>query len=232
MKKILVTLMAIIFSTTTFASGEDDPLIYKVMIEKLEIRNTDTHNPLVLDTSAWIGKDLSKFWVKTEIERVDSETEEAELQFLYSRAVTPFWDFQIGWRRDIKPEPTRDYLALGFTGLSPYFIETDFSVFMGESGQINARLDAEYEYMFTQKLILSPEIEMNIYSKDDEEIGVGSGLSDMEVGVRLQYEMLREFALYMGVNWTEKFGETANLAEEEDEESSDTQLVAGIRAWF
>ncbi|PLY12695.1 MAG: copper resistance protein CopB [Sedimenticola sp.] len=232
MKKTITALMAIGLSTTAFAGGEDDPLLYMVMIDKLEIRNTDGPNPLVLDADAWIGKDLNKFWFKTEVERVDGKTEEAEVQFLYSRAIAPFWDFQAGWRRDIKPEPDRDYLALGFKGLAPYLFEVDAGVFIGESGQIGARLDAEYEYMLTQKLILFPEIELNAYSKDDEAVGIGSGLADMALGLRLRYEIRREFAPYIGVNWSKKFGQTADFARADGEDASDAQIVAGIRAWF
>ncbi len=232
MKKILAALMAIGLSNPVFAGGADDPLVYQVMIDKLEIRGTDGSNPLVLEADAWVGYDLNKFWFKTEVERVNGETEEAEVQFLYSRAIAPFWDLQVGWRRDIKPDPKRDFLALGFKGLAPYLFEVDAGIFFGESGQIGARLDAEYEYMFTQKLILSPEVEMNLYSKDDEAVGIGSGFSDMELGLRLRYEIRREFAPYIGVNWMGKFGQTADFARDEGEDTSDVQIVAGIRAWF
>ncbi|MES9945062.1 MAG: copper resistance protein B [Candidatus Thiodiazotropha sp.] len=230
--KQITALMAIGFSTTLYAGGVDDPLLYKVMIDKLEIRNTDGPDPLVLDADAWIGRDLNKFWFKTEVERVDGETEEAEVQFLYSRAVAPFWDFQIGWRHDIKPEPERDFLALALKGLAPYLFEVDASLFFGESGQVSARLDAEYEYMFSQRVFLSPEIEMNLYSKDDEEVGIGSGLSDISLGLRLHYAVWKEFAPYIGINWTKQFGQTADFTKEEGEDTSDTQVVAGIRAWF
>jgi copper resistance protein B len=232
MKKIIAGLMAIGLTTPVFAGAEDDPLLYKVMIEQLEYREANGDNPFVLEGEAWIGKDLNKLWFKTEVESVDGDTEEAEVQFLYSRAIAPFWDLQVGWRHDIKPKPDRDWLALGFKGLSPYLFEVDAALFVGESGQINARLEAEYEYMFTQKLILSPEIEVNLYSKDDEDVGVGSGLSDMEFGLRLRYEVRREFAPYIGINWTKKFGQTADFARDEGEDTSDTQIVIGIRGWF
>ena len=232
MKTIVTALIAVGLSTTVYAGAEDDPLLYKVMVEQLEYREADGDNQLVFEGEAWIGKDLNKFWFKTEVERVDGDTEEAEVQFLYSRAIAPFWDLQVGWRHDIKPKPDRDWLALGFKGLSPYLFEVDAALFVGESGQINARLEAEYEYMFTQKLILSPEIEVNLYSKDDEDVGVGSGLSDMEFGLRLRYEVRREFAPYIGINWTKKFGQTADFARDEGEDTSDTQIVIGIRGWF
>ncbi|MEW7988498.1 MAG: copper resistance protein B [Candidatus Thiodiazotropha sp.] len=232
MKKTTVFLLAMGLSLPLFAGGKDDPLIYKVMIDQLETRITDGPNPLVLEAEAWAGYDLHKFWFKTDVERVDGETEEAEVQLLYSRAIAPFWDFQVGWRRDIRPKPDRDYLALAFKGLAPYLFEVDAGLFIGESGRVNARLDAEYEYMLTQKWILAPEISLDLYSKDDDELGIGSGLSDMSLGLRLRYEIRREFAPYIGVNWSKKFGKTADFAEDEGEDTSDTQIVAGIRAWF
>lgn len=231
-KQTVTAVMALGLCSTTQAGGKDDPLLYKVMIDKVEWRSVDGPDFWMLDADAWLGYDLNKFWLKTEVEYVEGETEEAELQLLYSRAIAPFWDAQIGWRRDIRPEPERDFLALGFKGLAPYLFEVDAGIFLGESGQVGARLDAEYEYMFTQKLILSPEIELNLYSKDDEEVGIGSGLSDMELGLRLRYEIRREFAPYMGVNWAKKFGDTADFAKEEGEETSDVQFVLGFRAWF
>lgn len=232
MKRTTLFLLAMGLSLPLFAGGKDDPLVYKVMIDQLETRITDGPNPLVLEAEAWVGYDLHKFWFKTDVERVDGETEEAEIQLLYSRAIAPFWDFQAGWRRDIKPKPDRDYLTLAFKGLAPYLFEVDAGLFIGESGQINARLDAEYEYMFTQKWVLAPEFSMNLYSKDDEERGIGSGLSDMSLGLRLRYEIRREFAPYIGVNWNKQFGDTADFTEAEGEDTSDTQFVFGFRAWF
>jgi copper resistance protein B len=232
MKSIVAVMMFAGLSSAALAGGEDDPLLYKVMVDKLELRNANGPNALVLEADAWIGYDLNKLWIKTDVERVNGNTEEAELQFLYSRAVAPFWDFQVGWRHDIKPKPTRDYLALGFKGLAPYQFEVDAGLFIGESGQVNARVDAEYEYMLTQKLILSPEVAVNLYSQNDAEVGIGSGLSDMELGLRLRYEIRREIAPYIGVNWAKKFGQTADYAKAEGEDASDVQLVAGIRIWF
>ncbi|MEW8024992.1 MAG: copper resistance protein B [Candidatus Thiodiazotropha sp.] len=232
MKKTTVFLLVMGLSLPLFAGGKDDPLISKVMIDQLETRITDGPNPLVLEAEAWAGYDLHKFWFKTDVERVDGETEEAEVQLLYSRAIAPFWDFQVGWRRDIRPKPDRDHLALAFKGLAPYLFEVDAGLFIGESGRVNARLDAEYEYMLTQKWILAPELTLDLHSKDDDELGIGSGLSDMSLGLRLRYEIRREFAPYIGVNWSKKFGKTADFAEDEGEDTSDTQIVAGIRAWF
>lgn len=225
-------LAAAFFATPALAMMEDDPLVYQVMLEKLEWRATGGPDPLVLDGDAWIGYDLDKLRLKTEVEHVDGGVEEAELQLLYSRAVSAYWDIQAGWRRDLEPDPDRDFLALGLTGLAPYWFEVDASVFFGESGQVGIRLDAEYEYMLTQRWVLAPEIEVDAYAEDDERVGIGSGLASMELGLRLRYEVRREIAPYIGVNWTRSFAGTADLAREEGEDTSDVQFVAGIRAWF
>lgn len=225
--------LALCLPTAVFAAGmEDDPLLAMVKIDKLEVHDTDDGNPWELKADAWIGKDLNKLWIKTEGEYHDGETEEAELQLLYSRAISPFWDLQVGVRRDFKPEPERDWFALGINGLAPYMFEVDAALFYGEDQRVAARLDAEYEYLITQRLELIPELEANIYSKDDEELGIGSGLSDLTLGLRLAYVLRREFTPYVGYSWTGLYGDTADYAEAAGEDTSSGAWVAGIKAWF
>jgi len=229
---LLITITSLMLSTQAFAGGKDDPLLMMVNIQKFELQDADNNNPLVIEADAWLGKDLNKLWVKTEIERVNGITEEAELQLLYSKALYPFWDLQMGWRRDFEPQPKRDWLVLGLLGLAPYMFEVDAALFIGESGQLAFRLDAEYEYLFTQRWIMSPEIEMNIYSKDDVETGIGSGLANLNAGLRLRYEIRREFAPYIGVNWNRQFAGTADISKAAGDTISDTRLVLGVRGWF
>lgn len=214
------------------AMESDDPLLFKLMIDQLEQRANDDGDEYVLDGRLWAGYDLHKFWLKTDVERFDGKTEESEVQALYSRAVAPYWDLQLGVRRDFRPEPQRDWLVLGFEGLAPYYFELDAVLFIRESGHSAARLEAEYELLFTQRLILAPEIEINVASKDDPKVGIGSGLTDIEVGLRLRYEIRREFAPYIGVNWKRRFGQTADYIRAAGEEVVHTQLVAGLRVWF
>jgi copper resistance protein B len=210
----------------------DDPLLIKVMVDKLEWRDAAGDDPLVWDADAWVGKDRDKLWLKTEGEYLDGKTQEAEVQALYSRAFAPYWDLQAGWRHDFEPQPERDWFAFALKGLAPYWFEVDATLFAGGNGQLAARLDAEYELLFTQRLILAPEIELNLHGKDDPRTGVGSGVSDLDLGLRLRYEIRREFAPYIGVNWSKKFGKTADFAEEEGETTDDVQFVLGVRAWF
>tara|TARA_Y100001936_G_scaffold189679_2_gene188273 strand:- start:21067 stop:21792 length:726 start_codon:yes stop_codon:yes gene_type:complete len=216
----------------SLAGAKDDPVLTMLQFDKLEMQGGESENPLVLEGQGWIGQDLNKFWLKTEIEREDGKTEEAELQALYSKGVSPFWDFQVGIRRDFQPTPGLNWAVIGLQGLAPYFFEVDTALFIGESGRTALRVEAAYELLFTQRLILTPEIEVNLYGKNDEELGIGSGLSDIETGLRLRYEIRREFAPYIGVSWSKSFGNTANFAREDGEGTNDIQWVIGIRTWF
>ena len=230
--KILYLLAGCILSTSVFAMGEDDPVVTMVKIDQLEKRFVDGDDPLVLEGKLWIGKDLNKFVFKAEVEKVKDETHELVLQALYSRAIDPYWDFQIGVRQDQKPEPDKNWLAIGFEGVAPYWFEIDTALFIGEDDQVSLSFAAEYEWMITQRWVLSPELEFNIYSKDEETRGIGKGLANSQLGLRLRYEIKREFAPYIGVNWTNKYGNTRTFAQNEGEETSSTHFVAGIRAWF
>ncbi len=149
-----VILSLSLFSSSLVAGGmEDNPIVGKLIIDQIETRfssqSVDGKNPLVLEAQGWIGKDLHKLWLKVDSEWLGSENEELELQALYSLAIAPFWDFQIGWRHDLKPKPNKNWLAIGFQGLAPYWFEVDSALFIGESGQTNLRLAAEYEWIFT-----------------------------------------------------------------------------------
>ena len=230
---VLAFVSAILISPEiVIAGGNDDPLLGKVLIDQLEVRDADEANPQLLEGQAWIGKDLNKLWFKTDVERVSGETEEFELQALYSRAVAPFWDFQVGIRQDIEPKPSETWAVIGFQGLAPYLFEVDSALFIGDNGRSALRLQAEYELMFTQQWVLSPELEANLYGQNDSESGRGSGLSDIQAGLRLRYEIRREIAPYLGVNWSKLYGQTADYARQFDSDVSEWLAVVGIRAWF
>jgi len=234
MNKTVIGAIALLAACAPALAHEmnDDPILAMFKLEQFEVRDAEDGSPLVWDGYAWIGRDLHKLWFKTEGERVHGRTEEAELQVLAGRAVSPYWDLQLGWRHDFRPGPARDWFAIGAMGVAPYWFEIDAAVFAGEQGRTAARLTAEYEVLFTQRLVLTPEVEVNLYGKDDPQVGVGSGLSDLQLGLRLRYEVRREFAPYVGVNWTRKFGGTADLARAEGGDPDELQWLAGVRAWF
>ena len=214
------------------ADMEDDPLLLTVMLDQIETRDAGGDNTLSWDGQGWLGRDLHKIWFKTDGERTAGSTDEAELQFLYSKVIARYWDFQLGVRHDFKPSPSRSWAAIGFKGLAPYFFDIDAAAFIGESGRTALRFEAKYELLLTQRLILTPDIEINLYGQNDPDAGIGAGLSNLEAGLRLRYEIRREFAPYIGVNWSRLFGTTADFARIAGDKSSETQLVIGLRAWF
>jgi len=229
------TLAMVVFlwgSGSARADMEDDPLLLTVILDQIEMRDVADDNTLSWGAEGWLGKDLHKIWFKSDGERSAGSTDEAELQFLFSKAIARYWDFQLGVRHDFKPSPSRSWAAIGFKGLAPYFFDIDAAVFIGESGRTAGRFEAEYELLLTQRLILTPDIEINLYGQNDSDVGIGSGLSDIEVGIRLRYEIRRQFAPYIGFNWSKMFGNTADFAEAEGRDTSETQLVIGFRAWF
>ena len=209
---------------------DHEVLLTKVTIDQLEAREDDGG---ALEGSVWFGGDRNKLWLKTEVEKEEGETERAELQALYSRAVAPYWDFQVGVRHDFEMESdSRNWGVIGLNGLAPYFFEVDSALFVGEDGDTALRLEAEYELLFTQQWILSPEIEANFYGQNDPEAHTGSGLSDIEAGLRLRYEFTPQFAPYIGINYEKKFGNTADFVRAEGESASETSWVIGLHAWF
>ena len=232
--KLRSTLALVIAAVTpgVQAAMEDDPLLYMFKADQLEWRDGDEGNITAFEGYFWAGKDLNKLWIKSEVEDNEDETERVELQLLYSRAIDANWDLQVGWRHDLKPEPERNWLALGFYGVSPYWFEIDSAIFIEEDGQVNLRLEAEYEFMLTQKWVLYPEIEINWFSEDDDDLDIGSGLADLEAGLRLRYEITRQIAPYIGIHHERLLGDTEDIADAGGEETSDTQAVAGIRFWF
>ncbi|MEL0082625.1 MAG: copper resistance protein B [Gammaproteobacteria bacterium] len=216
----------------TLAHGEDDPLLTRLTIEKIETRATDGPDSGVLEGEFWAGYDLHKLKLRADIEGHAGETEAAELQLLYSRAIAPYWNLETGWRHDLRPQPERDWLVVGVEGLTPWSVAINASLFMGEGGQTGARLEAEQEWHLSQRWVLSPELEMNVYGKRDAATGVGSGLADIEMGLRLRYQVTRHFAPYAGVNWNRLFGDSRELARSHGEQSEDSQIVFGFTAWY
>jgi len=228
----LAALLCAGLPSAVHAMAEDDPLLTLFKADKLEVRDGDEETVRVFDGHFWVGRDLHKLWIKAEIEATADETESAELQFLYSRAIDPNWDLQVGLRADLEPQPERNWLAIGLHGVAPYWFEVDTALFAEEGGQVNLRLKAEYEIMLTQKWVLAPEIEINWYSEDDDELALAAGFAEVEAGMRLRYEITRQFAPYVGVNYESLLGGTRDLARDNAAETSDTQLVAGLRFWF
>lgn len=208
----------------------------QVMIDQLEVRNADHGTIAAWDLQAWYGGDLNKLYFYSEGERLldhGGATESSESRLAWGHALTPFWDGQLSLRRDWQPDqPSRDWAGIGVQGLAPYFFDTQVNLFVGEAGLSNLRLKTEYDLLLTQRLILSPELEINLYGKGDPDNGMGAGLTNIEGGLRLRYEIRREFAPYIGVHWEKQYGDTAEYTARAGGDAQTTSLVVGIRAWF
>ncbi|MDI1365519.1 MAG: copper resistance protein B, partial [bacterium] len=190
---------------------------------------------------AWFGGDINRLTLKSEGEGVSGDgLDRAELQALYSRSVGPYFNLQAGVRHDFEPKPSRTYATIGFEGLAPYWFEVGGAAFLSNKGDLSARrraggvarFEGYYDQRLTQRLILQPRVELNLAASNDRATGVGSGLSDVELGLRLRYEIRREFAPYVGVTYDRKFGKSADYARTAGEDVEDARVVLGLRAWF
>ena len=203
-----------------------------VLFDRLEVGDAEHGRGEAWEATAWFGSDLNRLWLRSEGEREDGVTASANLEALYGRSISPWWDAVVGVKHDFKPGRSQDWLAVGLQGMSPYKFEVQATAYLGASGQVAANVEAEYDVLLTNRLILQPLVEVEFNGSQDRRRGVGSGLSTLEAGLRLRYEFNRHFAPYVGVVHERAFGNTADLRREEGEPDQDTRVVAGLRFWF
>jgi len=225
-KKLLTLLTALTLGQTLHAAGADDPLLTMLIMDKLEILNND-ENTRAWEGSFYIGYDIDKLYVYSNGEATSDGLEFSQNELVYSRATAPFWDIQAGVAYDKYANASRTWGEIAIAGLAPYYFETRAALLLNNEGNVGLRLDFEYEALLTQKLILTPSLEAEFYSKDDPELQLGSGLSSLEAGLRLRYEIVREFAPYIGVTWDRNFGNTYDY-----NPVNETDLLVGVRFWF
>jgi len=221
-----------------FGKNIDRPAIAKefysssLTINRLEQQFYQGDVTTQYDLKAWYGKDFSRLMLKAEGEVNDSRLEEARTELLWSSAMTSFWDVQIGLRQDSGDGANRTWLAAGFSGLAPYWFEVDVTAYLSGSGRAAFRFETDYELLLTQKWILQPRVEASYFIKEDPKSGIGDNLSSLKAGVRLRYEIVPEFAPYIGVEWQNLYGQTKSFAREEAEAANKTSFVAGLKFWF
>lgn len=207
--------------------------LVQVLFNIAEAQFRNGRNGFEWDGEGWYGGDINRLWVKSEGEGAFGEAiESAEVQALYSRAIDPYWNLQAGVRYDFKPNPSRVYAVVGLEGLAPSFFDVEGALFLSNKGEVMARASAWYDQRITQRLILQPRAEVNFAAQSSREIGVGAGLSDAEVGVRLRYDIRREFAPYVGVQYSRAFGRTRDYLRAEGEDAGSWSLLTGVRFWF
>jgi len=212
----------------------DNEVFFVFRGDRLEYQTREGTNALFWDIESWLGKDYNKIFLKSEGAWLFNrdEVEEAQLELYWSRNISTFWDFQLGFRQDFKPEPTRTFAAFGFEGLVPYWFEAEITGYVSGDGDVSAKAELEYDLLLTQRLILQPRFETTVAVQEVNELGVGQGINYIELGLRLRYEIRRELAPYVGVSWNRKLGETMTLAKQEGENFDVLSFVGGIKFWF
>jgi len=229
MKQIInKTILGLSLVTASYAGGmTGDTLNYKVVIDTLENQSTKGADTLAWAINMYAGYDLNKIYFYTEGSKVKNTPSETESQLVWSKAIAPYWDIQYGVGYDKTPTAHKNWAVLAFKGMTPYFFETRTSFLFGKGGNIGIRAEAETELLITQNLVLSPSFAATLYTKDDLAMETGKGLSNVTAGLRLKYKIKREFAPYIGFEYSKNFSSTNNIAP-----LNETNVVAGVSIWF
>lgn len=215
------------------APVHDNHLFYVFRADRLESRFYDGGQSVLWDVQSWIGRDYNKLYLESEGEWVNKEElEAAQVELLYGRTISSFWDFRAGARYDFEPNPERGFAVIGLQGLAPQWLEVELNGYLSEDGDVSAGLEVEYDILLSQRLILQPRLESEVSAQDIPEYGVGAGFTGIELGLRLRYELSRKFAPYVGVSWESALGETANIIEADGGDPDRTVFVVGVRFWF
>lgn len=202
---VRVTVLFLLTFAAGCATAQDRHVFF--MADRLEyVRNEDAW---LWDLQGWYGSDEHKLWWKTEGVFDGDDAEEAEIQLLYSRAVSAFWDLQLGLRYDVEPEPSGTHAVIGLQGLAPQWFEVDLAALVHEDGDVSLRFEAEYDLLLTQALVLQPRLALD------------SDTETTSLGLRLRYEIRREIAPYIGVRWQDATGGADGAS-----------FVIGARFWF
>lgn len=216
---------------------DDNPRFSYFLFDQLEYRSIGSGSAGTrFDGMGWSGGDVKRLWLKTEgfLSSGTARDREAEASVLYGKLIKPFYDFQAGVRfvPGLGTKPSRTYAVVGYQGLAPYNFDVEPSLFISQSGKLSARFTGSYDIPFSQRLFLQPRVETNVALQPDRAVGIGSGVNDIDLGLRLRYEFRREFAPYVGVTWQQKFGQTHVFAQREGPDQATFPIVAGVRVWF
>lgn len=220
------------YATAGDMEMHDDAPLGKLLVDSIERFDGRADSGIALDAQAWYGNDANKLWLKAVGERAGGRLQDLRTEALWDHPLTAFWDTQAGVRHDFGGGPDRTWAAFGVQGLAPYWFEIEATLYVGSTGRSAFRFESEYELLLTQRLIVQPRFEANLYGRNDPQRGIGSGLSDAELGVRLRYEFTRQFAPYVGLEFARRFGQTARFVRDAGGSAFDVRAVVGLRLWF
>jgi len=224
-KLISTALLLGSIATSSFAASSESPLYYKFTMDSLEKQNNKDES-ISWSGNIWVGNELNKVFIYSEGEKPKGSSSESENQLVFSRAIAPYWDVQLGVGYDKKPNVDKTWGVVALKGMMPYFIETRAALLAG-GGVAGLRFEVEYKALLTQKLALTPSFSTAIYSKDIPDMELGKGISSTNIGLRLSYEIRREFAPYIGVEWKKNYGNTDTFSPLDE-----AYVLAGFKFWF
>jgi copper resistance protein B len=218
-------------STMPNAETADALRLGAIFLDQLEVVRSDQGSGAAWDVQAWYGGPFNRAWLRSEGDVRKGRLEDGSIEGLWFRSFGPFWGTQLGVRHDVGDGPDRTWAALGVQGTTPYWYGMEATAYVGEGGRTAARLKAGSDLRFTQRLVLRPELEANLYGRSDKARGLGGGLATFQTELRLRYEIRREFAPYVGVVWNRAFGETETLRRAATGENDEVQFVVGLKLW-
>ncbi len=212
----------------------DNQIFAHVLLDQFENRTNGPDNELRWDGEAWVGTDMNKLWLKSEGFSTNTTVSDGDHEALYDRPIPHmrYFDAQAGVRADLDSGPRRAWAAVGIEGLAPYFFQFSPTLYIRDGGNVAGRLTGSYDLLLTQRWIVQPQAELNFYNKDDPARQIGSGLSDLDTGIRLRYEISRKFGPYVGFAYNGQYGDTASYARRARETASDPRFVFGLRLWY
>jgi len=247
MKQVAVLLCSLGLILTSPVSLAEKPVdtnnieskkFWGLQLEEFEYRyDDDSGDKLgVWDGDIFYGTDEHRFhWLtKGEYEIEAGIFSMLENQFVLQAPISDFFDAKAGLRfATAEGLPNRRYAVVGIAGLAPQWFEVDLNFYLSEKGDASAGMSAEYELLLTNRLILTSSFAADIAFSNDLGIGVGSGLSSSELGLRLSYDVIdRSISPYIGIAQENLYGKTADLAKDDGESTDEFLLVLGARIVF
>jgi copper resistance protein B len=214
------------------APVNDERVFAHGQLDEFEGRIGDGNSSFRWDGEAWLGTDANRLWLKSEGFAVNGATEDGQHELLYAHPISTYFDLQAGARYDLDSSAGRGWAAIGVEGLAPQFFKVSATAYLRDAGHVAAKLTGSYEMLLTQRLILEPLVELDWYSQADPQRQIGAGLSELDTGLRLRYEIVRKFAPYIGVTYNRKFGGSATFARASVEPAEALQVALGLRMWL
>jgi copper resistance protein B len=214
-------------------SLDDNEPFFRFLADRLEYRSDGGRPSYLWETDTWYGTDYDKLFIESQGEySADGRTKDANLELYWNHTFAAFWDTQLGLRHDFKPYDSRTFLAAGVQGLAPYVFNVDATAYVSEEGDASAKLEVERSFLLTQRLSVIPRLETNLALQEVREFNIGSGINNVELDLRMSYQVTRKFAPYIGVSWRRDVGETASLKRADGEDTNATAFVTGVKLWF